>query len=291
MSRRPSRRQRHLPEGPWQQQAGGSCLRRLAFGSVDRNFQGRIVGKMKGLRHHLRKFALCAQLVVILVGELSAHGAQQVQVCFSPPPKGGCDPTVTIVQEINAAHKTVLVQAYALTSREITSALLEAKHRGLDVRAIVDRSQLHKDRSDAFAVQRLAIGGVPVWVDTISGIAHSKVIVIDSNTVITGSFNFTWSAEHKNVENLLIVRDSSIAAQYEQNWNARVQRSRPVGPSATKRRESNTSPGSIVGNRKSKIYAWPGCGSYDTMSPANRIEFPSREAADAAGYRVARNCP
>jgi phosphatidylserine/phosphatidylglycerophosphate/cardiolipin synthase-like enzyme len=251
---------------------------------------------MNGLRPRLRKFALCAQLVLILVGEVSAYSAQ-LQVCFSPPSPGGCDPTVTIVQEIDAARKTLFVQAYALTSREITTALVDAKHRGVDVRVIVDRSQLREDRSDAFAVQRLASGGIPIWVDTISGIAHSKVMVIDGNTVITGSFNFSWSAEHKNAENLLVIHDSPVAEQYGQNWNARVQRSRPLAASAPTapekeaHKEPNASSGSIVGNRKSKIYAWPGCGSYDKMSPANRVEFSSRESAEQAGYRAARNCP
>jgi S1/P1 Nuclease/Metal binding domain of Ada len=49
--------------------------------------------------------------------------------------------------------------------------------------------------------------------------------------------------------------------------------------------------GQIVGNRRSRIYAWPGCGTYDKMAPANRVVFPSREAAEQAGYRAARNCP
>jgi phosphatidylserine/phosphatidylglycerophosphate/cardiolipin synthase-like enzyme len=251
-----------------------------------------------GLSHRVRKLALCVPLVAILVGEAWASGgAPQFQVCFSPPRQDGCDPTETVVHQIDAARKTVLVQAYALTSREISTALVDAKHRGVDVRAIVDRSQLREDRSDAFAVQRLASGGVPVWVDTISGIAHSKVMVIDGATVITGSFNFTWSAEHKNAENLLVIRDPSVALQYEQNWNRRVQRSRPLGTSSSvtpekqSPKEASASSDTIVGNRKSKIYAWPGCGSYDTMAPANRVEFPSREAADAAGYRAARNCP
>ncbi len=47
----------------------------------------------------------------------------------------------------------------------------------------------------------------------------------------------------------------------------------------------------FVGNRRSKIYAWPGCGSYDRMAPGNRVVFASREAAEQAGYRAARNCP
>jgi hypothetical protein len=54
---------------------------------------------------------------------------------------------------------------------------------------------------------------------------------------------------------------------------------------------SNLSTGQIVGNRRSKIYAWPGCGTYDKMSAENRVEFLSREAAEQQGYRAARNCP
>jgi hypothetical protein len=49
--------------------------------------------------------------------------------------------------------------------------------------------------------------------------------------------------------------------------------------------------GTIVGNRNSKIYAWPACGTYDRMAPKNRVVFPSREAAEQAGYRAAFNCP
>ncbi|MGD0120926.1 MAG: Ada metal-binding domain-containing protein, partial [Candidatus Binatus sp.] len=49
--------------------------------------------------------------------------------------------------------------------------------------------------------------------------------------------------------------------------------------------------GQVVGNRRSKIYAWPGCGSYDTMAPQNRVGFPSRADAEQDGYRAARNCP
>jgi hypothetical protein len=54
---------------------------------------------------------------------------------------------------------------------------------------------------------------------------------------------------------------------------------------------SGAAAGQIVGNRQSKIYAWPGCGSYNTMAPQNRMLFPSRAAAEQAGYRAAYNCP
>ncbi len=70
----------------------------------------------------------------------------------------------------------------------------------------------------------------------------------------------------------------------------------PVGPNDLTRAEnsapgqvlsSKTVAGQIVGNRRSKIYAWPRCGSYDRMAPQNRVVFPSRNAAEQAGYRVA----
>jgi nuclease S1 len=54
---------------------------------------------------------------------------------------------------------------------------------------------------------------------------------------------------------------------------------------------SNATADSFVGNRRSKIYAWPGCGSYNRMAPQNRVVFASREAAEQAGYRAALNCP
>jgi hypothetical protein len=54
---------------------------------------------------------------------------------------------------------------------------------------------------------------------------------------------------------------------------------------------SSKSVGTIVGNRRSHIYAWPGCGSYDTMALQNRVVFPSPQAAEQARYRAAYNCP
>jgi hypothetical protein len=74
----------------------------------------------------------------------------------------------------------------------------------------------------------------------------------------------------------------------------------PVGPNDVTR-AANSAPGQvlsskivagqIVGNRRSKIYALPGCGTYDRMAVENRVVFSSRDAAEQAGYRAAYNCP
>ena len=52
-------------------------------------------------------------------------------------------------------------------------------------------------------------------------------MVIDGETVLTGSFNFTKAAQTQNAENLLIIRDPALAAQYTQNWEAHRQLSQP----------------------------------------------------------------
>jgi phosphatidylserine/phosphatidylglycerophosphate/cardiolipin synthase-like enzyme len=64
-------------------------------------------------------------------------------------------------------------------------------------------------------------------IDAQHAISHNKVIVIDGELVITGSFNFTKAAQEKNAENLLIIRDQALAAQYIENWKAHAQHSQP----------------------------------------------------------------
>lgn len=49
--------------------------------------------------------------------------------------------------------------------------------------------------------------------------------------------------------------------------------------------------GLIRGNKRSMIYHWPGCPYYNAIAPDNRIPFQTREDAEKAGYRAARNCP
>lgn len=129
-------------------------------------------------------------------------------------------------------------------------------------------------------------------------------MVIDDTLVITGSYNFTAAAERRNAENLILIRDLEIVAQYEHNWNARaavsrsLAHSKDVGAAAgtpnaqleISRPTFSARTGSVVGNRHSGIYSWPGCPNYGSVSLANQIRFASVADAEAAGYRAAKNC-
>jgi phosphatidylserine/phosphatidylglycerophosphate/cardiolipin synthase-like enzyme len=68
--------------------------------------------------------------------------------------------------------------------------------------------------------------GIPTFIDAEHAIAHNKVMIIDRETVINGSFNFTKAAEEKNAENLLILRSKELAGRYIDNWNRHKQHSR-----------------------------------------------------------------
>jgi len=133
------------------------------------------------------------------------------EVYFSP--NGGA--TAAIVREINQARQSVYVQAYSFTSAPIARALLRAQQRGVAVAAILDKSQ----QTDKYsAADFLVNAGIKTMIDSAHAIAHNKVMVIDEQTVITGSFNFTRAAEEKNAENLLVIRDAKLAARYLADW-------------------------------------------------------------------------
>jgi phosphatidylserine/phosphatidylglycerophosphate/cardiolipin synthase-like enzyme len=143
-----------------------------------------------------------------------------IEVFFSP--HGGC--TEAIVKALDEAKSSVYIQAYSFTSAPIAEAVVEAHKRGVHIEAILDKSQRTEQYSEA---DFLAHAGVKVLIDTKHQIAHNKIIVVDSGIVITGSFNFTKSAEEHNAENLLIIKNSGLAAKYIENWEAHAQHSVP----------------------------------------------------------------
>jgi phosphatidylserine/phosphatidylglycerophosphate/cardiolipin synthase-like enzyme len=164
----------------------------------------------------MRRFGLFLLCICILSpsgcdNTFSNRPLPPIEVRFSPD--GGC--TEAVVREIDAAQSSILVQAYSFTSAPIAKAVVEAYKRGVHVEVILDRSQKTEKYSEADFLHNAR---VPVLIDSRHAIAHNKVMIIDGQTVITGSFNFTKSAEERNAENLLVIRDKILADQYTLNW-------------------------------------------------------------------------
>lgn len=120
-----------------------------------------------------------------------------------------------ILYALGNAKLAIHVQAYSFTSQKIAQAIVSAKKRGVAVAVILDKSQVTQRHSMAGF---LAEQGVPVFIDHSHAIAHNKVMLIDRNLVITGSYNFTKSAEQANAENLLVMNSADLKEKYQSNW-------------------------------------------------------------------------
>jgi phosphatidylserine/phosphatidylglycerophosphate/cardiolipin synthase-like enzyme len=162
-----------------------------------------------------------------------------VAACFRPNDDNGC--VQFIVAAIDSAKSDIRVQAYDFTSMPILSALVKAKLRGIDVEIILDKinDPLHAVRANAEAdsgshrKSRYAGGsfvfnaGIPTFIDREPRIAHNKIIIIDSELVIGGSYNYSASAEKNNAENITFIDSKVVASWFLNNWNNRKELSDP----------------------------------------------------------------
>lgn len=167
------------------------------------------------MRNILMVFFSAMLAMAVLAAELPASGT--TEVLFTP----WDDAEGTLIREIGRAQQSIHVQAYLLTSRNIARALLAAHGRGVRVALLADREMVAK--GDASLVPQLALAGVTVRLETRYALAHNKIMLIDAEedrpVVMTGSYNFTFSAQARNAENLLILRGNrALAHAYLANW-------------------------------------------------------------------------
>jgi hypothetical protein len=143
-------------------------------------------------------------------------GGSVVECYFSPS-----DGTNSkIIAAVNSANTDLEVAVMNFTRSDVCTAILNKFSSGLtNCNVIVDSSNPLSNQ-----ISNLQAGLSPnhAVVDTASGIMHHKFMVVDnfdSNSdplVLTGSHNWSTSAETKNDENTLIVHDANIANQYYQ---------------------------------------------------------------------------
>ena len=155
---------------------------------------------------------------------MTARGT--VQVAFTP----WDDAEGMIAEAIAAARRQILVQAFSFTSRNLAAALIAARLRGVDVQVLADREQTFSGESSR--IPDLVAAGVPVELEVRYQSAHNKVMILDAGTpeaaVITGSYNWTYSAQNRNAENVVIFRrHPELVRQYAANWQRHAQDALP----------------------------------------------------------------
>ncbi len=145
-----------------------------------------------------------------------SSGNAHYKVYFSPDDQVA-DKLVTL---INNEQKSIKVAVYSFTHRDVISALVRAKKRGVDVEVVVDPFSV-KAKSP---LHRLVKAEIPVFVwdpRTVENrrcLMHDKFCIFGNHTVWTGSFNFTYDATTSHQENALVLKGDELAKKYAEQF-------------------------------------------------------------------------
>jgi len=162
-----------------------------------------------------RQLALSGMVCFALCGPAAA--APSVQAAFSPE-RGALQ---LILNVIESSQHSIRMMGYSFTSPEVTSALVRAHRRGVDVRIVLD-DKGNRNKVSQAAINTAVSAGIPLRTNDRYAIMHDKVLIVDEQTVETGSFNYTRAGARKNSENVVVIREvPELAATYLQHWQSR----------------------------------------------------------------------
>jgi phosphatidylserine/phosphatidylglycerophosphate/cardiolipin synthase-like enzyme len=117
-----------------------------------------------------------------------------------------------LVDILSAARESIYFMAFSFTADELGEAIRERSQSGVTVAGVMDEDQVKSNAGTEFDPFNQA--GLDVYRDGNPGQMHHKIIIVDEETVIFGSYNFTNSAETRNDETLMVVYNEQIAAQF-----------------------------------------------------------------------------
>jgi len=135
-----------------------------------------------------------------------------IEIFFSPD-----DGTARhLVELLSSAQESIDFLAFSFTSDDLADAILERAAAGVRVRGVMDAGQAESNTGSEFDTFRQA--GLDVRLDQNHGKMHHKVLIVDGKIVVTGSYNFTSSAERRNDENTVILYQEAIARHFMEEF-------------------------------------------------------------------------
>jgi phosphatidylserine/phosphatidylglycerophosphate/cardiolipin synthase-like enzyme len=157
------------------------------------------------------KYSILAFLVLILSITISISTLAKPEVYFSLSD----NPQKEIIKNINQAEASINIAMYIFTDREIALPLIKAHERGVKVRLYLDKDQVDYQYSQSrFLVQK----GIKTRISSNNYIMHHKFAIIDNRLLLTGSYNWTFSANNRNDENLMVIDNPEIIARYQNQF-------------------------------------------------------------------------
>ena len=135
----------------------------------------------------------------------------EYHIAFSPGP--ACKQR--IISTLREANTILNICVFTISDDFIKDAIKAAFDRGVEVRIITDNYKVSDEGSD---IEELSLHGIPVRVDESENHMHHKFMVADDEITITGSYNWTRSAERYNQENIVWVKDPMFAKPFNQEF-------------------------------------------------------------------------
>ena len=157
------------------------------------------------------KITILLLLTIIFISQFSLFPLAQTEVYFSLSD----NPQKAIIKNINQAKAFINIAMYIFTDKEIALPLAKARERGVKVRLYLDKDQVdYKYSQSRFLVQK----GIKTRISSNKYIMHNKFAIIDNRILLTGSYNWTFSANNRNDENLLIIDDPEIIEIFQNQF-------------------------------------------------------------------------
>lgn len=118
----------------------------------------------------------------------------------------------SFVELVENTQESIYFMAFSFTADPIGAAVRARAEEGVTVAGVMDAEQVNSNLGTEFDALNQA--GLEVYRDGNAGQMHHKVMILDENIVIFGSYNFTASAEDKNDETLLVIYSEDLASQF-----------------------------------------------------------------------------
>ncbi len=121
-------------------------------------------------------------------------------------------PESILVDLLQSSQRSIYFLAYSFTSNPLAEAIQQRAAHGVNVAGVMDANQARTNTGSDYDSFRAA--GLDVRLDGEAGLMHNKVLIVDGETVVVGSYNFTASAAKYNDENFIVFHSPEVAAQF-----------------------------------------------------------------------------
>ncbi len=137
----------------------------------------------------------------------------EVSVYFSP----GEQCLNAILNQIKRSTKKIEICLFTISDDRISDALMSKHQQGVHIKIITDNDKLFDKGSD---IDKLAAAGIAIKVDVTDNHMHHKFAIFDQQRTLTGSYNWTRSAEKYNHENILITENSQVTKNFKREFDS-----------------------------------------------------------------------